>query len=107
KTDNYTFRAAYKEPLTDSLTISINGRFETSKSSDVRAVYDFDNLSQDFTNQNELLSNSIWSETQNFNPTLRLESRKKKIDFDLNVGTSIYNFQPSSHYLGNQTQLDK
>lgn len=105
--DSYSFRASYKEPLNDSLSISINGRFETSKSSDIREVYDFDDLTQGFTAQNDLLSNSIWADTQNFNPGLRLESRKKKMDFDVNIATSIYNFKPSSLYIGNQTVLEK
>ncbi|MFA7445782.1 MAG: outer membrane beta-barrel protein [Flavobacteriaceae bacterium] len=107
KFDSYTFRASYKEPLTDSLSLSITGRYGISKTSDTRQVFDFDNLTQDFTSQNDLLSNSVWSETQNFNPGLRLESRRKKYDFDLNIGTTIYNFQPSSLYLSEKTVLDK
>jgi hypothetical protein len=107
RTDSYNFNAGYKEPINDSLSISINGRYGISKTSDIREIYDFDDATQGFTSQNDLLSNSIWSDTKNFNPNFRIESRRKKYDIDLGVGTNIYNFKPSSLYLGQQTVLNK
>lgn len=107
RTDSYNFSVGYKEPINDSLSVSINGRYELSKSSDIREIYDFDEVTQGFTFQNDLLSNSIWSDTKNFTPAVRIESRRKKYDIDLGVGTSIYHFQPSSLYLGQYTVLDK
>lgn len=107
KTDSYNFRASYKEPLTDSLSLSLSGRYEISKSSDIREVFDFDEVTQDFTSRNDLLSNLVWSETKNFTPALRMEIRKKKYNFDVNVGTNLYNYKNSSLYLGQHTDLNQ
>src|SRR5690554_2765447 len=107
KRDNYSLSLTYKEPLTDSLNVSLGLNYDLSKSSDNREVFDFDELTQDFTQQNDLLSNSIFSQTQNFNPNLRFELRKSKYNADINLGTHIYDFENSSWYLGEHTMLNK
>lgn len=107
KQDNYSLSLTYKEPLTDSLNISLGLNYHLSKSSDTKEVFDFDQLTQDFTQQNNLLSNSIFSQTNSFNPNLRFELRKSKYNADINLGTHIYDFENSSWYLSEHTILNK
>jgi len=105
KNDSYNLRLEYKEPLTDSLNIHFGADYEIAKSSDINETYDFDPASQTYTDFNDLLSNSIWSETKTLNPNFRFEFRKSKYNLTLSAGSNIINMDNSSLYLGNDTRL--
>lgn len=107
KTDNYSLRLEYKEPLTDSLSVRFMATYKIDKSSDINQTYDFDSSSQAYTDFNDLLSNSIWSEIRNLNPIFRFELRKSKYDLTLETGSNIINMDNSSLYIGNYTDLRK
>lgn len=107
KSDNYQLKAEYKEPLTDSLNVYFGTEYEITKSSNINQTYDFDSTSQAYTNFNDLLSNSIWSDTRSLNPNFRFELRKSKYDLNLNAGSNIINMDNTSLYLGNKTNLER
>lgn len=107
KNDSYNFSITYKEPITDSLSISFGANYSISKSSDTNETFDFEDITQSFTSFNELLSNSFFSETRNINPNFRFEVRKNKYNLTLNATTNIINFDNSSLYMGENTILNK
>lgn len=105
KNDSYNLRLEYKEPLTDSLNVHFGASYGIEKSSDINQTYDFDTASQAYTDFNDLLSNSIWSETKTLNPNFRFEFRKRKYDLNISAGSNIINMDHASLYLGNNTDL--
>lgn len=107
KSDSYNFRLTYREPLTDSLSVNFGADYEIEKSSDINETYNFDTASQAYTDFNDLLSNSIWSETRTLNPNFRFEWRKSKYHLTLGTGTNIINMDNSSLYLGDDTRLKR
>lgn len=105
--DNYNFSLNYKEPLTDSLSVNFGADYQIAKSSDINETFDFDTTSQSYTDFNDLLSNSIWSEIRTLNPNFRFDLRKKKYNLTLSTGSNIINMDNSSLYLGNNTRLKR
>jgi len=107
KNDSYSLRLEYKEPLTDSLNVHFGANYEIDKSSDINETYDFDTALQAYTDFNDLLSNSIWSETKTLNPNFRFEIHKRKYNLNLSAGSNIINMDNSSLYLGDNTNLER
>ncbi len=107
KNDNYSLQLDYREPLTDSLTLRFSINYEIEKSSDISKTYDFNDISQSYTDFNDLLSNSIWTENKNLSSGVRFSWKKKKYDLALEGGSNIIDMNNSSFYLGNNASLEK
>lgn len=107
KEDTYNFVAEYREPLTDSLSVKFTVDYEIDKVSDINKTYDFDMVSQAYTDLNDLLSNSVWSETNTLNPNFQFDWKKSKYDLTLGAGSNIIDMNNSSLYLGNDTNLKR
>ena len=107
KNDTYNFILEYREPLTDSLSVKFTADYEIAKSSDINKTYDFDTTSQSYTDFNDLLSNSIWSETRTLNPNFQFDWKKSKYDLTLAAGSNIIDMDNSSLYFGNNTNLKR
>ena len=107
KSDTCNFIVEYREPLTDSLSVKFMADYEISKSSDINKTYDFDTTSQSYTDFNDLLSNSIWSDIKTLSPSFQFDWRKSKYNLTLSAGSNIINMDNSSLYLGSDTNLKR
>lgn len=107
KNDNYEFGLSYKEPLTDSLKIKVGVNYKLNKLSDITKTFDFNTVSNDYTDFNDLLSNEIDSKTNTITPSVGLELQKSKYNANLTLDTGLHGFKNSSYYLGNTIALDK
>ena len=105
--DKYSTSITYSEPITDSLTFSVGGRYSWNKSIDDKATFDFDGTNNSYSIKNDLLSNYITSETKTANPFVNLSIRKKNYSGRISLGTEITRFENFSNYLDENTVLNK
>ncbi|RBA29440.1 outer membrane beta-barrel protein [Flavobacterium tibetense] len=107
KNDSFRSSIRYNEPILDSLNLSFETIYSYKKNDDVRQTFDFDAISNSYSNFNNLLSNEISSTTNSITPMVGLSLRKKKIRGSLSVGTEIIRFENESLYLSDKTMVNK
>ena len=107
KSNNYSTSITYTEPINDSLTFSVGGKYSWGDSVDDKATFDFNEANNTYTLKNDLLSNYITSQTQLLNPFISLNIRKKNYSGRINLGTDITRFENFSNYLNEKTVLKK
>ncbi len=107
KSNNYSTSITYTEPVTDSLTFSIGGKYSWRESVNDKATFDFDEANNNYSIKNDLLSNYITSRTQLVNPFISLNIKKKNYSGRINLGTDINRFENFSNYLNQNTILNK
>lgn len=105
--DKYSTSITYSEPITDSLTFSVGGRYEWKKSKEDKTTFDYDAVSDNYSIKNELLSNYLTSNTKMVNPFFNFNIRKKNYSVKIGVGTEITRFENFSNYLNQNTVLNK
>lgn len=107
KQDNYTAEFSYFEPIADSLKVGFTTTYKNSKTSENKVGLDFDSVTNDYSVQNELLTNFIATVTNAVNPFTTISVTKKDYYFGVNLGTEITRFESSSLYLNNRTNVVK
>lgn len=97
--ETYSVTAEYGEPIADSLKLNIGYAFNKEiKKNDKRGL-DFNTTTQDYTDFNDPLS-TLFSSNLNKNSFYGgVFMEKKKVDFDISLGTTIANFNANSWYL--------
>lgn len=105
--DSYSAGFEYSEPITDSLKIGVSLDFEYEKKSQDRKAFDFDGLTNSYSNENLELTNFLTSTTNTVSPKASISTRKKKYNFTFNLGQNITQFDNHSLYLGNVVDLNK
>lgn len=106
-TDNYSAGFEYTEPVTDSINVGVSLDLDYEKKSQDRKAFDFDTLSNSFSNENLELTNFLTSTKSTVSPRATISSRRKKYNFSLNLGQNITQFDNHSLYLGNVVDLNK
>ena len=107
KNDSFRTSIRYSEPVLDSLNLSFETVYRYKKSRDTRKTFDFNSLSNSYSNFNDLLSNEISSVTNSINPMVGLSLKKKKIRGSLSLGTDIIRFNNESLYLSDKTTVNR
>jgi hypothetical protein len=105
--DTYDATATYTEPLTDSLNVSVGTKFGWASRVYNKKTFDFDNMTNDYSELNGILSNYIESNTNTISPFVNFNLRKKKLNARLGFSPEFVSFKNLSHYLGNATDLNK
>lgn len=77
QTNNYRFGVGYTEPLSDSITVSLNVNYSSANNRNIRNVNDFDNNTGQYSDYNMLLSNSMNQKINQISPDLTFEINKK------------------------------
>lgn len=106
-TDNYDMGLEYIEPLTDSLQFKFGVNYRLNKSVEDRKGFDFDNLTGDYTQLNDELTNYLTSKTSTIIPKAGLNLNKGKINGSIYIGPAITNFDNFSFYLGEATSFNR
>jgi len=104
---SFSVGAEYFEPITDSVKLKFELNYYRERNEQDRAANDFDEISNSFTAENELLSNILNSRRQTITPKIGLQFNKEKLNASFALGPSFTNFDNSSFYLGAQTNLNK
>lgn len=108
KTDDvYNIGIEYFEPVMDSLRLKLNVTYNLTKSLEDRVGYDFDAVSGGYTSLNPLLTNYLKSKTNSVTPVVGFNLDKKKVQFGVEMGTQVTNFNNFATYLGNNYSLSK
>lgn len=105
--DSYASEIEYAEPVTDSMQVKLGvyARFERSTSD--RKTYDFDAMTQSYSDLNALLSNFWSSTTKLVTPKTGFAIQRKKFDLTLSLGTTVADYDNTSVYLANKIDLNK
>ena len=105
--DTYSGHISYAQPLPDSLSISTGTRIALSKSLKIVETFDFDSVTNDYSDQNALLSNYITSAKNTLSPFVAINVQKKKYSSRISMGTDIIRYETYSNYLNTETRVDK
>jgi hypothetical protein len=105
--DNFKLEVRYGEPLTDSLRLSLTSELNISKTRDQNKTYNFDGITNDYTNLNELQSNFTATKTASYFISTGLIIDKSKTNGRLNFGPQFINFIADSDYLNVKSNLNK
>lgn len=105
--DSYSFETAYSEPLKDSLKVNLALEYKWSKSSEDRKAFDYDAISQTYSNANDILTNYLTATARTVKPTAGIAIEKKKYRFNFSAGTVVSQFDAHSLYRDNVTDLNK
>ncbi|MFY8187445.1 MAG: outer membrane beta-barrel protein [Flavobacterium sp.] len=107
RSQQFSFGAEYFEPITDSLKLKLEFNYSRNRNEQDRLANDFDEASNSFSIENELLTNFLTSKTQTITPKLGLQFNREKFNASFALGPSFTNFDNGSFYLGNQTNLNQ
>lgn len=105
--DNYTAELSYSQPIKDSLIVRMGVEYDFKKSVENRKAFNFDAVTQDYSDQNDFLTNYLTSQTRTVTPTAGVNFITKKLNLDVTSGSMIAQFDNHSLYLGNVTDLMK
>jgi hypothetical protein len=105
--DNYTTQIDYTQPITDSLKVKVGMDYKFDKMKDNRDSFDYDDNNKTYTIVNDELTN-IYNSTENtFTPNTGIILNKKKINFNLDLGTTFIKYDNTGDYLNTVTTLNK
>jgi hypothetical protein len=105
--DSYSGDVEYTEPITDSLRIRIGSDFVWSKAINDFKTFDYDAVSQSYSNINDLQTNYTTSAQNSITPKVGITFEKNNFTFNLNSSTSIIDFDNHSLYLNKITDLNQ
>ena len=107
KNDKYKTELEFTEPITDSLKITISTEYLVNRNKDSRDVFDFDSGTNQYSISNDLLTNYFADSENTLIPKAGLAFQKKKYNLNLELGTSLVNFDAKSNYLNTTTNYSK
>lgn len=83
--NTYTFGTGYTEPVSDSASVNFDVNYSSNTSRDLRDVNDFDIATEQYSEYNTALSNSMRQKINKITPALSFGLNKNK----LNIWTSV------------------
>ena len=104
---NYRTEFEFTQPITDSLQVKLGFEYKYNKDNDNRNSFDFDATNQDYSIINNLLTNDFNSLERTFSPNTGLVFTRNKFNVDLNMGTTIINYNNDATYLNVNSGLNK
>lgn len=104
---NFGFNTGYSEPITDSMGVSLNLKYEGKTTRDLREVNDFNDLTGEFSNYNTGLSNRMNQKLNKISPELSFELNKKKLNIWASLTLDISDMNINSTFNGKQYELQK
>ncbi len=107
RSEKYNTEFEFFQPITDSLQIKLGFEYLINTKKESRESFEFDAANQSYSIYNDVLSNSFNSNEKTIIPNTGLTFNKTKLNMNLNVGTSIINYDTNSNYLSLTTNLTK
>lgn len=97
----------FGEPLTDSLRLSLTSEITYRKIKNNLNTFDFDGITNNYDDFNDLQSNQTQSKATTFFPSTGLIINKAKTNGRINFGPEFVTFDARSNYLGSVTNRNK
>ncbi|MES2748722.1 MAG: outer membrane beta-barrel protein [Bacteroidota bacterium] len=107
KSAKYETEFEFFQPITDSLQVKLGVEYLVNNRNDSRESYEYDSVNQSYSLFNDELSNAFNSYENTITPNTGLTFNRSKLNFNLNVGTTIINYKIDSNYLNATTNLTK
>ncbi|UUV22556.1 outer membrane beta-barrel protein [Paenimyroides aestuarii] len=109
-TDEYTINAVYREPINNTQSLIFRYTSTWTNEYQGRGTFDFNNMSNDFSVFNDLLSFSNSLKGTRVAPSVGYQINMDKVWFNLSAGTTFNNYDVSSfynnvHYLNNRFDI--
>lgn len=104
-TNKYSLELSYTEPVLDSLRLEIEAYHSWNNGKMLKNTLNYNALTNDFTDANDLLTNTVRTQENRSTATIGLQLRKKKINGTLKLGTDVLNYNHSADYLGVLTRV--
>ncbi|AZA84967.1 hypothetical protein C1637_22060 [Chryseobacterium lactis] len=105
--NDFNFNAGYTEPISDSATVSLEVKYTTKSSRDIRDINDFDIATGEYSKYNMLLSNSMRQKINQISPELTYQLSKKKLNIWASLNLDISDMKVNSIFNGQQYDLQK
>lgn len=105
KSAKYNTEIEFFQPITDSLQIKLGVEHLMQTKKDNRESFEFDPFSGAFDNFNDELSNRFNAYETTVTPNVGLALNKGKVNFNLNMGTSVINYDTDANYLNTDYSL--
>ncbi|WP_354505810.1 TonB-dependent receptor [Moheibacter stercoris] len=102
KQDKHNIESEFGFKVMDSTKLYVGAELEFKNDRDDQFTYDFDDLNQTYTDENEFLSMQVSSEFQKFNPYLAYRVTKDKLFISFNAGTQFLTQRNYGNYLANK-----
>jgi hypothetical protein len=106
-TDNYSASFKWQEPLQDSLSIGLEIDYRMNAMIQNRLTSDFDPVTQQYSDVNELLTNHLSSGTSTWNPQVSIQVNKSKFNGQIQLGTNITRFENEMLYVDGNVKFNK
>jgi hypothetical protein len=107
KNDQIDLEVRYGEPLIDSFRLSLTSQIQFRKTQNNLNTFNFDNITNDFTELNAAQSNLISSKILSYFPSTGIIIDKAKTNGRINFGPEFVRFDAQSNYLGILTNRNK
>lgn len=95
----------YLEPIMDSVRFKIAVDYTWNKALDNKTAYNYDEVTGDYTTQNDTLTSFLRSKTITINPKAGINIQKNKLYLSGYFGTNIARLDNESFYLYRDTKL--
>ncbi len=110
KTDNYRLNLRYRQPLTEKLFLDFGYEYQINQQNNVRSVFDFDDITDDYTNFNQTLSSDFEFNNVQQIPSLGFRSDGEKFRVRLGaeyLATNLKNndFLQNTSFTNNYTNF--
>lgn len=104
---NFGFSAGYTEPISDSMNINLNLKYDSRTTRDIRDVNNFDALTGQYSDYNIDLSKKMNQKINKISPELSFEFNKKKLSIWASANLDISDMNINSVFNGKQYELQK
>ncbi|MHC5201856.1 TonB-dependent receptor domain-containing protein [Myroides sp. LJL119] len=105
--DSYNASVSFNQPINDSLSLVIGSRFEFNQDSSKLNVYDYDPITDSYSNLNVLQTNAYKSTQNKVAPYVSLNWNKSKFSFLADLNTSIVKNSAKGFYNAKDYTADR
>ncbi|WP_177762312.1 outer membrane beta-barrel protein [Flavobacterium sp. I3-2] len=105
--DNYTITATYTQPVAKNTELNLGYTFNYNQDTDVLTTYDFDPLTNEFSQISDLYSSSTNNKSVSSTPFVGVNYNTKKLFFDFKYGVQIDDFKASASYLNQEYVVNR
>lgn len=105
--DSYTLSATYTQPVATNTELNLGYTFNYNLDTDVLQTYNFDPLTNEFSEISALYSSTTKNKSVSSTPFVGLTYNTKALFFDFRSGVQIDNFQASAWYLNQDYVVDR
>lgn len=105
--DNYSVTAEYSQPINNKAFIDLGYTFDYDNQTDLLNTYNFNETTNGFTDFNDRLSNQTHTNIVTNTPYVGINYQTDKIDWFVNSGVNVANYNASAAYMGTDYSVDR